>query len=184
MTKPLRSQPTRDRILAAAKRLFAELGSAGTTIRTVAEAAGIHASMVMRYYESKEGLFAAAATFDLRLPDLSRVPRSHIGETLIRHALDRWEGPEAGDELPALIRAAMTHEAARERMLSIFHGQLVPALERVVPAEEVESRAALVATQVLGLALARDVLRLPPAVALSREIIIERIGANIQNCLG
>jgi len=52
-----------------------------------------------------------------------------------------------------------------------------------LPAGEVETRAALVATQVLGLALARDVLRLPPAVALSRELIIERIGANVQNCL-
>jgi len=183
VTKLLRSQPTRDRIVAAAKQLFAEQGYAGTTIRAVAEAAGIHPSMAMRYYESKEGLFAAAATFDLRLPDLSDMPRGRIGEALIRHALDRWEGPEAGDELPALIRAAMTHEAARDRMLAIFHDQLVPALARILAAGEAETRAALVAIQVLGLALTRYVLRLPPVVALPREAIIERFGANIQNCL-
>ena len=184
MAKPPRSQPTRDRIAAAARRLFAERGYGGTTIRAVAEAAGVHASMVMRYHGSKEGLFAAAASFDLRLPDLSGTPRGRVGEALIRHVLDRWEGADAGDELPALVRAATTHAAARDRMLAIFHGQLVPALARLAPAEQAETRAALVATQVLGLALARYVLRLPPVVALPRELVVERIGANIQNCLG
>lgn len=54
MTKPLRSQVTRDRILNEARRLFAELGYERTTIRAIAAAANINASMVMRYWGCKE----------------------------------------------------------------------------------------------------------------------------------
>jgi len=49
-------------------------GYQATTIQAVATAADIDPAMVMRYFGNKEGLFAAAAEFDLRLPDLSRVP--------------------------------------------------------------------------------------------------------------
>jgi AcrR family transcriptional regulator len=93
MKKPLRSQPTRDGILEAARRLFGEEGYDRTTIRSIAAAADIHPSMVMRYYGSKEGLFAAAATFDLELPDLSKVPKRDMGTTLVRHFLNR-RGPD------------------------------------------------------------------------------------------
>jgi hypothetical protein len=48
-----------------------------TTIRQVATDANIDPSMVMRYYGSKDGLFAAAVD-DLELPDLSAVPTDEV----------------------------------------------------------------------------------------------------------
>jgi AcrR family transcriptional regulator len=81
ITKSLRSQSTRDDILLAARRLFGERGYERTTIRAIAEAGDIHSSIVMRYYGSKEGLFAAASSFDLQLPDLSKIPRQDVGTT-------------------------------------------------------------------------------------------------------
>ena len=45
----------------------------GRASASVAAAARIDPSMVMRYYGSKQGLFAAAAHVDLLLPDLSGV---------------------------------------------------------------------------------------------------------------
>ena len=68
---PRRSDATRAAILAAAREQFAAGGYQAATIRAIAAAAGIDPAMVMRYYGNKEGLFAAAAEFDLRLPDLS-----------------------------------------------------------------------------------------------------------------
>jgi AcrR family transcriptional regulator len=181
MTKPLRSQPTRDNILAAARRLFGTEGYDRTTIRAIAVAAGIHPSMVMRYYGSKENLFALAANFDLELPDLTAVPRADIGRTLIRHFLRRWEG-NLGD-LPALLRVSVTHDKARERLIGIMRGQLAPALTTLCGKERAQERAALVATQMLGLALARYVLHLPPVVELPDEIIVARLGATLQTYL-
>jgi AcrR family transcriptional regulator len=148
MGKSLRSQPTRERILEAARRLFGDEGYERTTIRSVATAADIHPSMVMRYYGSKEGLFAAAATFDLQLPDLANVPRERLGTTLVKHFLGRWEA--SGQELPALLRVSVTHEQARARLIEILRDQIVPALVPVCGPERAVLCAALVATQMLG----------------------------------
>ena len=85
--------------------------------------------MVMRYFGSKEGLFAAAAEFDLRLPDLSAVPAEQLGEALVRHFLDRWEGD---DDAVVAAASAVTNQAAAERMRAIFADQVAPAVAAVV----------------------------------------------------
>ncbi len=72
------SEQTKAVILAAARERFAADGYDRATIRHIAADAAIDPSMVMRYFGSKERLFAAAADFDLRLPDVppSRPTRS------------------------------------------------------------------------------------------------------------
>lgn len=179
--KPLRSQDTRDRILREARRQFGEEGYDRTTIRSVALAADIHPSMVMRYYDSKEGLFASAASFDLDLPDLAKVPRNQLGKTMVRHFLQRWKDRQ--EDLPALLRVSMTHERARMRLFEILREQLTSTIGRICGKERAEACAALLATQTLGLALTRFVLCLPSVVALSEEVIVEHIGATLQNYL-
>ena len=84
----------------------------------------------------------------------------------------------------ALLRAAVTNEAAAVRMRAIFATQVGPAAVRLghAPAQA-RIRAGLVATQMLGLALTRYALRLPPVVALSREEIVAWLGPTIQRYL-
>ena len=178
-TPPRRSDATRAAILAAAREQFAASGYQAATIRSIAAAAAIDPALVMRYYGNKEGLFAAAAEFDLKLPDLGAVPRSAVGEALVAHFLDRWEGDET---LMALLRTAVTNEAAAARMQAIFATQLAPLIAKVCgqPRAAAAARAGLIATQILGLALCRYVLRLPPVVGLKRAEIVRRIGATIQ----
>lgn len=176
-----RSDATKASILAAARAQFAALGYQATTIRSVANAADIDPAMVMRYFGNKEGLFAAAADFDLRLPDLTQVPRAALGAGLVGHFLDRWEGDET---LMALLRAATTNEAAAERMQAIFATQMAPLIARLTgEPRAAAARAGLIATQILGLALCRYVVRLPPVVALKRPEIVRRVGATVQSYL-
>ena len=176
---PRRSDATRAAILAAAREQFAASGYQAATIRSIAAAAGIDPAMVMRYYGNKEGLFAAAAEFDLRLPDLSALAHSALGAALVGHFLDRWEGDET---LMALLRTAVTNEAAAARMQAIFATQLAPLIAKLCgePRAKAATRAGLIATQILGLALCRYVLKLPPVVGLKRAEIVQRIGATIQ----
>ena len=68
-----------------------DTGLERATVRTIAQMANIHPSMVMRYYTNKEGLFAASAPFNLHLPDFSEADRGNAGERIIRTFLDRWE---------------------------------------------------------------------------------------------
>lgn len=177
-----RSDATKATILAAARAQFAVFGYQATTIRSVATAADIDPAMVMRYFGNKEGLFAAAADFDLQLPDLSQLPRAELGAALVGHFLDRWEGDET---LMALLRAATTNEAAATRMQAIFATQMAPLIGRLTgePRAAAAVRAGLIATQVLGLALCRYVLRLPPVVGLKRAEIVRRVGWTVQSYL-
>jgi AcrR family transcriptional regulator len=179
-----RSEQTRAAILEAARRRFAADGFERTTIRAIAADAGIDPSMVMRYYGSKDGLFAAAADIDLQLPDLTTVPREQLGETLVRHWVERWEGDLADEALLVLFRSAITHETAAAQLRAIFAAQVAAALATVVddPAEA-PVRAGLVATQALGLALCRYVLKLPPVVALDSGALVESISPTIQRYL-
>lgn len=43
---------------------------------------------------------------------------------MARYFVERWEGPEAGDELPALLRVAVTHSEGRAKLVRIFEEQL------------------------------------------------------------
>ena len=177
-----RSDATRAAILSAAREQFAASGYQGATIRAIAAAAAIDPALVMRYYGNKEGLFAAAAEFDLRLPDLGALPRSAVGAALVTHFLDRWEGDET---LMALLRAAVTNASAAERMQAIFATQVAPQIARLCgePRALIATRAGLIATQILGLALCRYVLKLPPVVGLKRAEIVRRVGATLQGYL-
>ncbi|NUT93982.1 MAG: TetR/AcrR family transcriptional regulator [Saccharothrix sp.] len=179
MTKAKRSDTTKEAILAAARERFAEDGYERATIRAIAADADIDPSMVMRYFGNKEKLFAAAAEFDLRLPDVTTMPKDEVGRRLAGHVIDRWDGDET---LMALLRAAVTNTAAVERMREIFASQLGPAVAAVAP-DAVGTRAGLVATQVLGIALSRYVLRLPPVVAMGRDELVEWVGPTLQRYL-
>src|SRR6185503_12233827 len=99
-----RSAATRRAILDAARSAFAAHGYDRSTIRSIAAAAGVDASMVMRYFESKAGLFAAVATADVPVLDLAALPAHRRGEALVRHLIERWEAPASGDELMLLLR--------------------------------------------------------------------------------
>jgi len=153
-------------------------------VRAVAADARIDPSMVLRYFGSKQGLFAAAADFDLALPDLAKVPADQLGATAVRHFLARWEGEQTTDSLRVLLATAVTDEAAAAQMQQIFRAQLGPVVAAAGhdPASAA-LRSGLVATQILGLALCRYVLRLPPVVALEPEAVVRWLGPVIQTYL-
>jgi AcrR family transcriptional regulator len=180
-TRPRRSDATRAAILAAARERFAADGYERATVRAIASAAGIDPSMVIRYFGSKEGLFAAAAEFELRLPDPRTMRPDEIGPRAVDHFLTRWE---EDDTLQALLRAGVTNEAAAARLRSIFTEQLAPLVALAVPdGVDVAARAGLVASQVLGMALTRYVLRLPPMAAMTRDELVAWVGPTLQRYL-
>jgi len=178
--RPRRSDATRAAILRAARERFAADGYERATIRAIATEADIDPSMVMRYYGSKENLFAQAAQFDLRLPDLSAVPRRKLGETLTRTFLDRWGKSEA---LSIMLRAAMTNAAAASQLQAIYRDQLAASVAAIAPGAEAQERAGMVATQVLGLAICRYVLKFPPVAEMPDDQVVARFSPTLQRYL-
>jgi len=178
--KQTKSDRTRAAILAAAQEQFAGQGYERTTIRDIAALASIDPAMVMRYFGSKDELFARVAVFDLNLPDVRKADRANIGETLVRHFLDLWEGEFANKGLSILLRSAASNKWAGDKLRDLFATQVVPAIAKAGGKPGADQRAGLVATQLLGLALCRYVLKLPPVVETSRETIIYEVGLTIQ----
>lgn len=177
-----RAIATRARILAAARAQFARQGYDRTTIRTVAAEAEADPALVMRYFGSKDGLFAAASAFDLRFPDLGAVARDRLGETMIRHFLTLWEGDPSDQSLRILLRAGATEAEAAARCRALFADQVLPAVRKAAPDQE-ELRAGLIATQMLGLALCRFILEVPPVANMPPETVIATIGPTLQRYL-
>ncbi|WP_328537360.1 TetR/AcrR family transcriptional regulator [Streptomyces sp. NBC_00344] len=192
------SEATKAVILEAARERFAADGYERATIRAIARDARIDPSMVMRYFGNKEALFAAASEFDLRLPELTELtgmgesgpgavgafgalPGRHIGAVLASHFVDRWE---QDDVLVALLRVGVTNPAGAERMQGILRQQLGPIADGVCPdPEQAPARAALVAAQILGMAMARYILRFPPIVDMTRDEVVAWLGPTIQRYL-
>jgi AcrR family transcriptional regulator len=162
--------------------MFAAHGYGGTTIRAVAAQADVDASMVMRYFQSKAGLFTAAITMDLQVPDLRSVPASGQGELLVRYFINRWEDPATDDEMIALIRTAATSETVAEKLQTVV-SQLVTQPIADLGVEQAAERGTFIVAQLLGLALCRYILRMEPLASLPPDAVVAALTPSVQQYL-
>jgi AcrR family transcriptional regulator len=179
-SKPLRSQPTRDRILDAARLIFGRDGYDHATIRAIAAAADINPAMVMRYYSNKETLFTAVTDFQVDFSDFATVPKSRLGETMVHRMLEAWESPESGASRRAILLTAMSNEAVRAKVIGQFKNQYAELLKRFESSNKVADAAALIGTQVVGLLVTRYILRVPEVASQSHEYLIREVGRTLQ----
>lgn len=171
MTKPTRADQrrrTEARILATARRLFAELGYDRTTIRGVAGEAGVDAGLVMHYFGSKDKLFARAS--EPPVVAASDAEPGDVTEALLTSLADRLDSePEAS---LAVLRSMLTNADAADR----YRAAAGPELSRItegIPAADAELRAGLLSAIVHGVIIERYLLRLGPLADASPEHIVE-----------
>jgi len=175
-------------VLAAARAAFAERGYDGTSIRSIAAAAGVDPALVHHYFGTKDALFLAAvqapADPDEFLPEVLAAPPDQLGAAVVRTVLRVWDGPGRPAVL-ALVRSAVTHEwsarLVREFVLSRIIRRVVGSLE--MPLEEREARGALVASQIAGLVVTRYVLRLEPLASAPAEEVVAAVAPTVQRYL-
>ena len=182
--QPLRKgDRTKAAILDAAREVFHRRGYAGASVRAIAAAAGIDPALVIRYFGSKQALFAAAVHVDLAMPDLAAVTPSDRGRVLVEHFVRLWEGGPGNDVLVMLLRSAATHDDAAARMREVFRTQVVAAIDQVTEESTAARRAGLISSQLLGVALARYVLRLPPLMEPTPAQLVADLAPTIQRYL-
>jgi AcrR family transcriptional regulator len=178
---PKKSDLARARILTAARRIFASEGYERATIRAIAAEATINPSLVIRYFGSKEGLFAAIASLDFKADALASAAPESLGEALVAHVLDLWEDERDGSALAAMMRASISNEGARERVVAQFTAQMAQVFSII--GDGAFAAAPFIATQILGLTMARYVWRIPAIVTLPKAAIVERVGRTVQRYL-
>ncbi len=187
---------TREAILAASRKRFAEHGYDGATIRGIAADAGVDPALVHHFYGTKERLFAAAMRMPVVPGELLGAalaagpadPTESLGEFLLRTVLQAWEVHEIRDIFVGLIRSASTSEQAttmlREFVTEAIVGRL-SAAARPGGADPAEARyrASLVASQVVGLGLTRYVLGLEPLAAADLDALVAAVGPTVDRYL-
>jgi AcrR family transcriptional regulator len=176
------SADTRGEILAAARRVFSEKGFDKATVRGIAREAKVDPALVHHYFDTKEGMFAAAMqlpiTPDEIIPVLLDGPREELGERLVRLILHVTAAPETREPLVALIRSAMTNEQAAGMFREfITNALLYQVADRLgVPHLRVEAGFA----QMFGVIMGRYVLKLEPLASADHEELVELLGPTIQ----
>jgi AcrR family transcriptional regulator len=185
--RPAGNSDTRGRILASARELFARNGIANTSIRAVAAAAGVDSALVHHYFGTKEKLFAAAVHIPIDPMDvigpLREVPVEELGYKLPSMLLPLWDS-EIGAGLIATLRSIL---AGTEVNLIRSFIQDVIAVEvgtRVdSPPGSGTIRIQFVASQLVGVVMARYILQLEPFASLPADQIARTIAPNLQRYL-
>lgn len=169
-----RRTQSRHLISTAARELFAEHGYLETTIRAIAQRAGVDPALVMQHYGSKSALFDEVADIAVTLDDAMDGPPELLGERILRHALADVDG-KADRSMPVL-RSMLTHpEAARAVRCAVVNPQGSP-WTRVLTGQDADLRSALVGSLVLGLLVARYLLRVPGVTDAPAARLVELLG--------
>jgi AcrR family transcriptional regulator len=178
---------TREAILLAARTRFAEVGYDRATIRAIAVQAGVDPALVMHFFGSKQQLFLAAIELTINpaqaIPALLEDGLDGLGERLTRFYLAMWEGPDTRDGVAGILRSAFSHEDAaallRGFLGSEVFGRLIPSLD----VEDAALRVELAGSHLIGIAIARYVVRVEPLASADPDAIVAAVGPTIQRYL-
>lgn len=179
---------SRTHILDAARRLFAEHGFEGTSLRQVARLAGVDPAMVHHFFSGKEELFALSVELpadpELVLAGVSGSEPDHRAELIVRAVLRLWESP-AQPSLVAFIRGTLGSTARTALLRDLVTRRIIRRVVAGLPGTpaEVALRGDLVATQMVGLMMVRYVIRLEPLASAAPAEVVRLIAPNVQRYL-
>jgi AcrR family transcriptional regulator len=176
-----------ERILAAARASFAELGYAGTTLRGVARQAGVDPALVNYYFKTKTGLLEAALIppeeWITSLAAAAAVPVKERGAALVRMFVGAWEDPATAEYLRSVILTAAHEPVALQHLAANFARYILQAVSVHLDDADRLTRASLVSSQMVGLAMTRYVWKVGALAQMSSEDVVRYIGPTIQRYL-
>lgn len=158
----------------AASALFAERGYERTTIRTVAERAGVDPALVMQNFGSKEALFTAVAQWSTPVDKLLAAARAELPQAALDHVLDAFDDLDRRPAAEALLRSCLTHPAAQAALRDQVMGAAQERIAATIGGPDAALRAAVLNACMLGLTISRYLLAIP-AVADATAADLERV---------
>lgn len=185
--RPAGSPDTREAILAAARTAFARDGYQ-TSLRGIARDAGVDPALVHHYFPDRATLFAKSviestagveANLMHRAAGIIELEPEQLGEGIVRSFITLWD-EAGGDRFTAVLHAALGQggDIAPFRDF-IATGILSPIVTRFCP-DRHQLRAQLIASQMIGLGLARWVARMDRIAGLDADAAVALVGPTIQ----
>ena len=175
---------TQEQILEAARKLFLERGYQGATMRAIAKEAGVDASLIVHFFGNKIGLFSEAVEWPFdpeeEMPRILSKGRRNIGRNLVELVLRTWDKEGERHPILTLFATATMEPEAAEMLREFVSERLFTPLLEGLDADQKELRANLLSSQLLGLGLARYVLRYEPLASAKPADVIDWVAPNIQ----
>ena len=178
---------SRDAVLSAAKQRFATEGYEKTTLRAIAQDAHVDPSMVLYLFGSKAELFRES----LRLiidPDVLVAALADgdgdIGTRMVRTYLGIWEHDDTAASMVAMLQSATSNSDAHEAFRAFMQSYVLTAVSSALGGgEQARLRAMLAATNLVGTAILRYVMRVPPLATLPADDVVTLIAPSVTRYL-
>jgi AcrR family transcriptional regulator len=176
---------TREKILAAARELFAEKGYDRASIRAIARAADVDPALVHHFYGTKEGVFIETMQLPINpaelLPKIIAAPPDKLGETMVQVFFGIWGDPDSRAPILAMLRSAMTNEQAAAMMREFITSALFARAAEIRGVSLMRIQAAV--GQMMGVALLRYVFKVEPIASASEDELIDLFAPTLQRYL-
>jgi AcrR family transcriptional regulator len=178
-------EDTRTALLDAAREVFGEQGFERATVRQIAARAGVDAAMVNHWFGGKQGLFTATIQPPAEL--LEQVERIRLGdrdelpENLLRAFVQAWDANSS--QFRAIVHSVSSQELAADMLRDVLTRLVFARIVDAAGSDRPELRAALCATQVIGLGMLRYVLRLQPLADLSCDEVVAAVAPTMHRYL-
>ena len=169
--------------MAAARSHFAGAGYDRATIRGIARDAEVDPALVLHYFGSKEGIFLAAVDFPIdpaeAIPPLLAPGLDGLGARLVGLFLEIWDSP-SGSPLLGVIRSVVSSERAAEVLRDFVSREVLGRLAEALELDQPQLRASLAASQLIGLAMLRYVVKLQPLASATPEELAAWLGPTLR----
>ena len=178
---------TREAILGAARRAFAEHGYQHATIRGVADLAGVDPALVHHYFGTKQELFVAAVQLPVNpveqlMAVLDEDP-GQAGRRMVETFLSVWDHAATQNPLLALIRSAVGDEHAAAMLREFIAEEVLGQIAHRLGSADARLRATLVGSQIIGLAMARYIVKVEPLASTPPTQVVAAVGPTLQRYL-
>jgi AcrR family transcriptional regulator len=178
---------TRSAIITEARRQFGEHGFGSTTLRSIAAAVDVDPRLVLHYFGSKQGLFEAAVELpidpELVVRTVLLADDGDLGTRAAEFIFSVLDEPVRRLAFTSLLRAAVADPEAARLVRDILSTRILLPIARAVASDQPELRAALMASQVVGLAVALYVIGFPPLVSAPRDTLVGALAPVVRHYL-
>lgn len=181
------SDQIRDAAVAAARSAFAAGGYARTTYKGLAAAAGVAPTVLRKYYDNKEAIFAAALKLPTdpagAVPALLAPGIDGLGERVVRLTMDILEDPKVRDDLVSMVRGGASAAALTKSMQSYLEVAVIDRVVAAIGVPDARMRGALISSYLIGIVAGRYVARIEPLASASEEQVVRMVAPTIQALL-
>ncbi|GAB3703963.1 TetR family transcriptional regulator [Amycolatopsis oliviviridis] len=177
---------SKQRVLQVARELFDRNGYSGTTVRAIATAAGVDPAMVFYFFGTKQGLFSAVIDLSEDVPpaieSLFDGDLGGLGERVVRTLLENLDKSDR-PPLVMLTRSAPTDPKSEALLREFIDREITDRVAALLGTPDAALRAGMVNVQILGLAVARYIVRVEPIASASVDDLVASFGPLVQHCL-